>query len=108
MIDPLNIFSEIKREVLKKFPGSRVFAGGSRSGLGWKKINENSKLDFDVYVFNTDFNMEPSLKHLEILNISREIVNFFQENKLDEFGRPVRVDIFLIKSNGEGANGIEI
>lgn len=105
MNDPLDIFTKIKAEVLKKFPGSKLYAYGSRTDTGWK-IRESSKLDFDVFVCNSKFRMDASQEHIDLREEFSNLTEMIKDKYTDEFGRQVDVDFFFTDS--ETSKGIEI
>lgn len=84
IIDPLNIFSDIKNEAIKKESDLDVYAFGSRvSG-----ISSGGKWDFDVIISHelTDSKVEELARYLKDLFLSR----------VDENGKNVKVDIWTI------------
>lgn len=82
MIDPLNIFKEVKN-ILKEFPCIKnLYAVGSRiSGL-----SKSGNWDFDILI-------EEDIPRCQ--NI-RKIINNHFENRVDEFNKPIKFDVFTI------------
>lgn len=105
MNDPLNIFQKIKDEVLKKFPGSKLYGYGSRTNTGWK-TRTSSKLDFDVIVCNSKFRMDASQEHIDIIKEFTNLKEVIKNKYIDEFDRCVDVDFFF--TDTETTIGIEI
>lgn len=85
IIDPLNIFEEIKNILLLKYKDSvsEIYACGSRT----KGDSIMNKWDFDILM------IYKNTLDIENLNV---FVNSKLKDKIDENGKPVKVDIFAV------------
>lgn len=86
MIDALGIFDEIKNEIQKLVPEIDVYAFGSRC-RGHSRTN---KWDFDVLIGTESSQV--------LLLVSHHIKEHFS-GRIDEFGKPVRIDVFRTRAN---------
>lgn len=91
MVDGLNVFSEIKTVLKSVFPEADVYAFGSRV-RGSSKTN---KWDFDVLLTVDDLN--------EIKEARRHLDKYF-DGRVDEFGKPIVIDLFRGKTKGVQKN----
>ena len=82
MIDPLNIFKEIKKYINNIYPETHILAFGSRV----RGTSYHNKWDFDVIILNNEVD-------LNINKINHSISLHFKGRK-DENNKPIKVDIF--------------
>lgn len=87
LIDPLNIFQDIKEELLKDCINIQVYAFGSRvSGISTSK-----KWDFDIIVIHESDLIQPSS--------FKELFNERFKDDVDENGKKIKVDVWTIHKN---------
>jgi predicted nucleotidyltransferase len=86
LIDPLNIFQEIKSIILSDCSNVTVYAFGSR--VTGKSTSQ--KWDFDVLVVNDEGKIEPESLKLFLRD------QF--DGRRDENGKEVKVDVWTINS----------
>lgn len=86
MIDPLNIFQEIKNVVNAILPKAIIFAFGSRlSG-----VSTANKWDFDVCIYTFD---------MKLLSLCKERLKSYFNGRFDENNKPIKVDLFAVRVN---------
>lgn len=79
LIDPLNIFQDIKAEIRKILPAEPLYAFGSRASGKTRQ----GKWDFDVLIVTSD----------NLTSFYKDLRNKFS-TRLDENGKPVAIDIW--------------
>ena len=84
MIDPLNIFGQIK-DFIKSKHKVDVYAFGSRA----RGTSSKGKWDFDVAVLGLDKKV--------FLELQKEVISFF-ESKKDENNKQIKIDLFNISN----------
>lgn len=87
MVDGLNIFREIKTVLKSVFPEADVYAFGSRV----RGNSKTEKWDFDVLLTVDGLN--------EIKEARTHLNNHFN-GRVDEFGKPIAIDLFRGKTKG--------
>lgn len=99
LVDPLNIFQDIKKAVISFYDNVEVYAIGSRA----KGRSFRNGWDFDVAVVFKD---EEFTKPKEL---SEKIKPLF-EGKNDEFDKPVKIDFWTVPSSNleEFKKGIKL
>jgi len=95
VIDELNIFPLIAQAIAEVFPGSTCYVKGSR--LGNKPGN---KFDFDVIVLQHQYTGKEYIPNVrKMYNMLKPMQEKFKETMVDEFGTPVRIDVFFVREN---------
>lgn len=104
IIDANNIFPQIKESLLTIFPHSRFFVQGSRLG---NKIGK--KYDFDVIIEIPGLERREYLLSMnEFYQRSEKIKQYYLDNIIDEFGNPVKIDLFFTQDASDVESWREI
>lgn len=85
IVDPLNIFPEIKERIIENYGEVQVYAVGSRA----KGKSKKGGWDFDVAVIHDD---ENPINPQEITDRIRKLF----EGRFDENGRPIKIDFWTV------------
>jgi len=96
LVDPLNIFAEIKKALLEyiKVP-VELYAIGSRS----KGVSGSGKWDFDVLIISEN---ELDSKYIDAFLKERF------KNRVDENNKPLRIDLFCMTNENKEKYNVTI
>lgn len=94
LIDKFHIFAEIKQAVWKIMPNAECFAFGSRT----TGHSRSGLYDFDVMIY-----VDEKSNYFELTKIKDKFAN-----RIDEFDRPIKIDIHFSNKNLSTRNGIRL
>lgn len=94
IIDEKGLFPRIKESLLEVFPNSRFFVKGSRLG---NKIG--NKYDFDIIIEIPGLTRESYLLSIDKFYRESEVIKEYYKEVIDEFGNPVKIDLFFTQDS---------